>query len=235
MRRLRVGAILLLGTTLVAAADTAPARKPKQALKAFNDLIGEWRVTGEPAGTPAERRKNFWTEKAAWEWRFQNDDAWLVATFDSGKHFRSAKLRYVPAKDGYALEATTPTKETRTFEGTLDDRKLTLERHDEAANEDQRLIVRVLHFNRYLVRYETRPAGKTNYALAWELGCTKEGVPFAYSDDGPECVVSGGLGTIPVTYKGTTYYVCCTGCRDAFKEEPEKYIKEFELRKKKKE
>ena len=46
--------------------------------------------------------------------------------------------------------------------------------------------------------------------------------------------VSGGIGTIPVTYMGKTYYVCCTGCRDAFRDEPEKYIKEFEARKKKK-
>jgi YHS domain-containing protein len=36
---------------------------------------------------------------------------------------------------------------------------------------------------------------------------------------------------MPVTYKGQTYYVCCTGCRDAFNETPEKYIKEFLERK----
>ena len=42
---------------------------------------------------------------------------------------------------------------------------------------------------------------------------------------------SGGRGTIPVTYKGQTYYVCCTGCRDAFKEDPEKYLKEYAERK----
>ena len=33
------------------------------------------------------------------------------------------------------------------------------------------------------------------------------------------------------SYKGKTYYFCCTGCRDAFKDNPEKYIKEFEARK----
>jgi YHS domain-containing protein len=32
------------------------------------------------------------------------------------------------------------------------------------------------------------------------------------------------------TYKGKMYYFCCTGCRDAFKETPDKYIKEFEER-----
>jgi len=28
-----------------------------------------------------------------------------------------------------------------------------------------------------------------------------------------------------------TYYVCCSGCRDAFNENPEKYIKEFNAKK----
>jgi hypothetical protein len=31
-----------------------------------------------------------------------------------------------------------------------------------------------------------------------------------------------------VSYKGKTYYVCCGGCRDAFRAEPEKFIKEYE-------
>jgi YHS domain-containing protein len=37
-----------------------------------------------------------------------------------------------------------------------------------------------------------------------------------------------------VSYKGKTYYVCCTGCRDAFNDDPVKYIGEFEESKKKK-
>lgn len=45
--------------------------------------------------------------------------------------------------------------------------------------------------------------------------------------------MTGGLGTQAISYKGVTYYVCCSGCRDAFNENPEKYIKEFEARKKK--
>jgi YHS domain-containing protein len=43
-------------------------------------------------------------------------------------------------------------------------------------------------------------------------------------------VVSGGKGTMPVSYKGKTYYVCCSGCRDEFKENPEKYIAEYEAK-----
>ena len=65
----------------------------------------------------------------------------------------------------------------------------------------------------------------------YQVGATKEGVPFAgRGDTSPECVVSGGKGTIAVSYKGKTYYVCCSGCRDEFKDNPEKYIKEYEAR-----
>ena len=34
-------------------------------------------------------------------------------------------------------------------------------------------------------------------------------------------------------YMGKTYYVCCGGCKDAFNDDPAKYVKEFEERKKK--
>src|SRR5438046_1463212 len=97
--------------------------------------------------------------------------------------------------------------------------------------ETQQLIVTLLHSNRFLYRYEVKPQDRPLFTKVYQVGATKEGEPFASGDGKPECVVSGGLGTIRVSYKGKDYYVCCSGCRDAFKEEPEKYIKEFEERK----
>ena len=107
-------------------------------------------------------------------------------------------------------------------------------RHRVATSIDQRLVVTLLHHNRYLYRWEAKPAGAGVYARKYQVGATKEGEAFADVPAGPECVVSGGLGKIPVTYKGQTYYVCCSGCADAFKDDPEKYIKEFEAKKSKK-
>ena len=54
--------------------------------------------------------------------------------------------------------------------------------------------------------------------------CQLEGEEFASGDGRPECIVSGGLGTIKVSYQGQTYYVCCGGCRDEFYASPQKYI-----------
>ena len=76
--------------------------------------------------------------------------------------------------------------------------------------------------------------GSTVYFKQFEVACNKEGESLAgNSGKQPECVVTGGLGTMTVSYMGKTYYVCCSGCRDAFMENPAKVIKEFEERKKK--
>ena len=228
-------ALLLPAFVCPAAGADAPAKPtPREALQAFNDLIGSWRGSGEPSGTREEKQKGFWQETIAWEWRFKGDDAWLAATIEKGKHYTAAELRYLPDKAVYQLTVKTPAKESLTFTGSLKDKRLTLERTDEGTKEIQRLVFSLLHSNRYLYRYEVRPEDHKVFTQVFQVGATKEGVPFVTEGDQPECVVSGGLGKIAVTYKGKTYYVCCSGCRDAFKDEPEKYIKEYEEKKAKK-
>ena len=45
-----------------------------------------------------------------------------------------------------------------------------------------------------------------------------------------ECVVTGGIGNITVSYQGQTYYVCCTGCKDLFEEDPAGVLAEYKER-----
>jgi hypothetical protein len=213
------------------AADDVPKRSPKEALQAFNDLIGSWRGSGEPNGTREEKQRGFWQETIAWQWQFKADDAWLQATFTKGKYFTAGELRYLPDGDRYQLTLHTPAKDALQFKGTLKERRLTLDRADEKTGETQRLVLSLLHPNRYLVRYDVKPADHTTFTSVYQVGATKEGASFAAADEGPECVVSGGHGTRTTNYKGKTYYFCCTGCRDAFNDAPEKYIKEYEARK----
>ena len=55
----------------------------------------------------------------------------------------------------------------------------------------------------------------------------RQGTSFALSDADygeQSCIITGGLGTATVAYKGKTYWVCCSGCRAAFEENPEKWI-----------
>jgi hypothetical protein len=220
------------------AADPKPAAA-KDALRPFNVLVGSWKGSGAPEGTRDERAAGAWAETASWGWQFKDQDGWLTVTFDKGKHFTAGELRFTPEKGGeprFTLTLTAPDKSAATFVGTLSekDKLLTLDRVGGPAGEDQRLVFSLLHHNRHLYRFETRPAGAAvPFAKKWQVGATKEGVPFADVPKGPECIVSGGLGTTKVTYKGVDYYVCCSGCRDAFKEDPEKFIKEAEAKAKK--
>ncbi len=228
---LTVLAFLLGGTAQPA---DSPKKTPRQALQAFNDLIGSWRASGTPQkGTRAEQNRNSWAEKLVWEWQFKNDDAWLIVTFDKGKYFQTGELRYLPDADRFRLTLQTVGKETIHFEGQRADRLLMLERTDQTRKEVQRLVFSFLHPNRFLYHYETRPADRTFWVRHYLVGATKDGEPFAVApgQTGPECIVSGGPGTIAVKYKGETYYVCCGGCRSAFLDEPEKFIREAAAKK----
>ncbi len=211
--------------------DAPKTVTPKEALQPFNVLVGSWKGSGMPEGTKEERAAGAWEETVAWEWKFKDPDAWLAVTFTKSKHFTKGELRYTPGKDGaprFTLALTGADKTTATFVGGLSDKDkvLTLVRTDGPAAEEQRLVFSLLHHNRHLYRFETRPANTAvAFTKKYQVGATKEGVAFADVAKGPECIVSGGLGTMKVTYKGKEYYVCCSGCRDEFKADPEKYIK----------
>jgi YHS domain-containing protein len=237
MRIVWIAAIpfMILSSISISGADTQKASTSKEALQPFNLLIGSWKGSGIPEGTPDERQKGHWTEKVTWGWQFKGDDAWISVTFEDGKHFSKGELRHIADKNLFELKLTTTDKKAVTFQGSLKEKQLALERVDEPTKETQRIVFSLLHHNRFLYRLEVKPADKTFFTKLYQVGATKEGVPFAeVGHPERECVVSGGEGTIAVSYNGKTYYVCCTGCRDAFKETPEKFVKEFEEKRKKK-
>jgi len=223
--------IFLVLVSLSAIATDRPATA-KEALQPFNDLIGAWKATGTPEGTRRDKQSGFWVETITWGWQFSKDDAWLTVTFGSGKHFKNGTLRWAPTEQRYRLELTGIDRQTLVFDGTLKERILSVERVDAATKETQRLVLTMVHGNRFLYQWETKPESKPTFVRRYQVGATKEGAPFAAGESGPECIVTGGRGTMVVTHKGQTFYVCCTGCRDAFKEDPEKFIKEYESKKK---
>src|SRR5262249_37914902 len=161
-----------------------------------------------------EKQRGFWTESMSWEWQFRGADACLRFTADKGKYFVGGELRYVPAKDWFQLTLQTPAKESLTFAGPFKDHVLTLERVDERTGETQPLVMSLLPDNRFVYRYEVKAKDRPLFTRKYQVGVTKEGEAFAgRADAQPECVVSGGKGTIKVVYKDKTYYVCCSGCR----------------------
>jgi hypothetical protein len=182
-----LGLVVLLAAGLGPAADKAAPRDGKEALRAFNDLIGAWRGTGTPEGTRSEKlRRGFWTEKLTWVWQFNKDQTWLKVDFEKGKYFQSGELRYVSEAERYQFTVQTAAKEKHVFTGVLRDRQLLLEREDANAKETQRLVFSLLHDNRFLYRYEVKPAGKTVFTKLYQVGATKEGTAFAGGSGKPE-------------------------------------------------
>ena len=218
----------------VACAD-GPREKPaREALKPLNVLVGSWKGTGTPEGTPQERQKGHWQETVTWEWQFKDADAWLTVVFDKGKHFTRGELRYRSATDDFELTLTTVGKEKLTYAGKLAGKQLALDRPVPDAKQVERLTFSLLHDNRITYRLDTRPDGGTIFTRKYLVGLTKEGEAFAdVGRPGRECIVSGGTGTTAVSFEGKTYYVCCSGCRDEFKANPKKYVDEWEARRKK--
>ncbi|MBI2808538.1 MAG: hypothetical protein HYX68_26420 [Planctomycetes bacterium] len=228
-----LASLTLLGVAVaLSVGQPAPSKTPRVALQVFGDVIGKWNGTGEPKGTRAEVQAGFWTEKMDWAWAFKGQDAWIKVDFQKSKNFTAGELRYVPSKDHFAMTLTTLKKEKLTYVGTMQTRDttkiLTLERDGD--KESQRLVFTFLHANRFLYKYEIRGDGRPLYALKWKVGATKDGESFAVGTGKPECVVSGGTATTPVSFMGKTYYVCCSGCRDEFNASPAKYVAEFEAR-----
>ena len=221
---------------LIASSAMAESKKsPREALKPLNILVGSWKGTGTPEGTPEERQKGHWVETVTCEWQFKGDDAWLTLAFDKGKHFVRGEIRQVSDKDELQLVLENTDKEKLTYTGNLKGKQLTMEREVATAKVVERLTFSLLHENRITYRIETRPTTGTLITRKYLVGMTKEGIPFV--DVGPserECIVSGGLGTLAVSFEGKTYYVCCSGCRDEFKANPAKYVQEWEAKRKKK-
>jgi hypothetical protein len=217
----------------LAADDGEEPGSAKEALQALNDYIGQWKGTGDVERAKAGS-KTFWTETLDWAWRFKKDDAWLALTIKDGKLFKAAELRYLTEKKKYQLTATDLKDKKLIFEGALKKGQLILERTDEDKKETQQISMNVagdgVRFNYW---YKTKPATRKVYDKGYLVACNKEGESLGGKKESKECPVSGGLGRIAVTFKGETFYVCCTGCRDAFNENPEKYVKEFKAKQKK--
>jgi hypothetical protein len=210
-----------------------PKAEQLEALKALNDYIGDWNGTGEP---PRARpgSKDLWSESVSWAWRFKGDDVRLVMKIKDGKHFKSGEMRYLPDKKKYQLTMTDVKDHKQVYEGDLKDEIFTLECVDPDSKDTYRITMNLAGDGvRLIYAASKKPAGKTVYTKQYQVACNKVGESLGPKERKNLCIVTGGLGTSTVTYKGQTYYVCCSGCRDAFNENPEKYIKEAQAKNKK--
>ncbi len=208
------------------------------ALKDLQILLGTWRGITQ---------KNFDGSKSLdetnWVWDFKTDKAQpaLVMTSGANPYYRNARMTYDPAKKQYQLELTDPDGATAKFVG-----EFIAEIVDEPGDDDKpqrtyklqftetggaekprRFVLNQQNNNRYLLEvYEQRGSGDRFFRID-TVSTQREGTSMALIDEGygeRTCIISGGLGTMTVSYQGKTFYVCCTGCKAAFEEDPERWI-----------
>lgn len=246
-----------------AAAEQADAKRmsaDKAALAPVQAFVGGWRGVGQVRRGSSQ---GAWTESADWIWKFADGRAAIVFESPHGKYYRSGRITPGEQAGTFELSVSAPTasdKQSSTdaadsgkdastdesgeqavdrFVGKLDkNHQLVLvnERRDHAGHGDAvaRVSIRtVADGDRLIVLYEKRLPGQDRFARLAEVGYTRKGVAFASGSGQPECVVTGGLGTIEVEHGGKKYYVCCTGCRDLFQDDPEGVLAEYRDRRSK--
>jgi len=202
-------------------------------------VLGKWRGT---------TRKTFGMFKAVdtlqWVWDFKTDrdQPSLVITSDASPYIRTGRMTYSLQDKKFKLSTEDKDGLKRDFLGEFiqepadepgdDDKpqrtfKLEFTETDRSDAEPRwQLVFNQQENNRYLMELSrTRASGKFNKLDT--VGTQREDTSFALNlEDYKEmtCVVSQGKGTIQVSHKGKTFWVCCTGCKAAFEDEPEVWL-----------
>ncbi len=203
----------------------------KEQLGKVQKLIGAWKGVGQPQRGST---KDSWTEQADWAWRFNPQRTTLFARTEKSKYFSKVELIAGEKADAYTLLATPAAGgEPVAYQGTLDkDERLSLEQPAAPEGLPQRISLRfVAEGKRLLMLYEGKTQFSDQLVRLAEVGFTRVGSGFGQGAQGPECVVTGGTGSMTVEYLGQKYYVCCTGCRDYFNADPAKALAEYKERK----
>lgn len=211
----------------------------KQNLKPLLPVIGKWNGTIQ---------RKVGVEKVAWLYDVGTDKnhPGLKMQTEDGGYLKEGRLTYLPEEEKYQFTATENDGAQLEFVGTF-----SVEPHDVIDSGDSKKNQRA--FKLELKRENEEPKHKLtkvvfnqqdNGRYLFELydkrgrrfdtiNTMREGRSFAVSEDygDKECVISQGLGTISIDYKGKTYWVCCSGCKAEFEAEPDKWIAKYEAQK----
>jgi len=214
----------------------------KKALKPLQVLIGQWHGSAQKLAGGTKGYEEF-----NWIWDVRTDKAQPALTMksDDSPYVKSARLTYLLDEQQYQLTVIDKEEHRRELRGTFseepsdkpgEDKKQTPQRTYKLlltetgdAKGRWQILMNQQENNRYLL--ELSRAQGSRFSRFDTVGNQREGTSFALSDSEYKdrtCVISQGLGTIQVSHKGKSYWVCCTGCKAAFEEDPEKWITKFE-------
>jgi YHS domain-containing protein len=230
-------AVVLGAWTACASAVAAGAegREIPESLQPFEHMIGSWKGQG----IPTANRLRGWGEKHQWSWKFAKGvPVGMVVVLEGDKTLAKAELSYDAETRQYRLQGTSPDGKAVAYAGayggTASSKMLTLARVGESSQGKERIILWPNSNQiRYVLWVEHQEPGAPQFKRSIEVGLTKEGEAFAAGGsaaDLPKCILTGGAATMTVSYQGKSYPICCSGCRDEFNDNPEKYVKKAALR-----
>lgn len=203
-------------------------------------LLGEWRGI-------TRKEQSLVPMGFVWDLTTDATQPALVMASGESPYFRDGRLTWLAREQVFEFRGTNSEGQQRVFRGTFsqaprqvagdaDDNpqmtfKLSLvETPADGASGGWKLVFNQQENNRMLVELSRR-RGTGAFRLQDTIGCQRKGTSFALSDSDygeKTCVISQGLGTTAVSFQGKTYWVCCSGCKAAFEEEPAKWIARFE-------
>ncbi len=232
-------------TATAALANMPPEQKLKiimEKLKPLQVMLGQWRGT---------TRRDYEGFKAVdsheWIWDLQTDakQPALKVSSDKSPFMTSARLTWNVDESKFILTATDSEKVTREYKGDYtdpvheivgpDDKLHRVFRMELTQTEDSLAGAGGEHWqvafaqqenNRYLLEVSKR-RGQAKFQRYDTVSTQREGTSFAISDTDygdKTCIISQGLGTTEVSFQGKTYWVCCSGCKAAFEEDPALWI-----------
>ena len=221
-------------------------RKVVAAMNALQVMLGSWKgTTNKEFGEFKALESPSWV----WDFRSQPGQPALILKSEKSQYITEARLTYLTDRDTYQMTAKDKEGQTHTLEGQFaepveefegDDRrvhrkyKLLLTEVGDAKDALQ-LILNQQDNNRYLLEVERKRGSK--FTRVDTVGTQRDGSSFALNDTDYKdrtCVISAGLGTSQVSFNGKSYWVCCSGCKAAFDEDPARWVAEFEAKQKEK-
>jgi hypothetical protein len=239
------------GATKSSPASENRSQEIVTALQPFQILLGQWRwITNKKFDG-----KNKSGEDLEWVWDFKHDPNQPALTAKSSTHPYVQQLWFSFVPEDSAFQATLASidgpmrdlrgtwvedgepKDESDGKRTQHTYKLQLTQVSPADGDQWELQFSQLDNDQYLMTLARKSATGRQFSQQDVVRQQRLGTSFAVADSdnpGPKCIISGGLGSMSVTYKGKSYPVCCSGCAAAFNDDPERWLAKLAEREKQK-
>lgn len=220
--------LLLAVVSVLCGEDALPSTaQQREWLERLNPLIGEWR------GIAQKRRgstQGAWQQSGEFVWDFSEKQPAVRYVVEDGQLAQHGRITSF-ADGKYQLKLQVDEQTSRGYTGQWVEGKLVFESDVADTGQRYRMTVTPLNEKRTLVLHEQTSASGPRYYRVAEVGYTRKGTRLALPGGGQrECVVTGGTAQTAVTFEGETYYVCCSGCQQAFDDDPAGVIADFKAR-----